>query len=118
MPATPPQPVPSATPEIGKLDDQVLDTWLAGQAEAARIQAVGAAEASATKAQSEALGGPDAALRRAITGLLTDAIKNAKHPLVPCIVMDAGGQASITDLLMSIAVTHRSVGKALEPPAV
>jgi uncharacterized membrane protein YqiK len=88
-------------------------TRLAGQAEAGRIQAIGAAEASATKAQAEALGGPDAALRRAIAGLLAEAIKNAKQPLVPGIVMGSGGQTSITDLLMSMAVANGAIGKAL-----
>jgi uncharacterized membrane protein YqiK len=94
-------------------------TRLAGQAEAARIQAIGAAEASATKAQSDALGGPDAALRRAIAGLLAEAIKNARQPLVPGIVMGSAGQTSIADLLMSMAVANGSVGKVLtgEAPA-
>jgi hypothetical protein len=92
---------------------------IGGQAEAARIQAIGAAEASATKAQSDALDGPDAALRRAIAGLLAEAIKNAKQPLVPGIVMGAAGQVSIADLLMSMAVANGSVGKLLtrESPA-
>lgn len=61
-----------------------------------------------------------AALRRAIAGLLAQAIKNAKQPLVPDIVMGAAGQASIADLLMSMAVASGSVGKLLtgDPPAV
>jgi hypothetical protein len=50
--------------------------------------------------------------RRAVAGLLAEAIKNAKQPLVPGIVMGAG-QASVADLLMSMAVANGTIGKAL-----
>jgi uncharacterized membrane protein YqiK len=87
-------------------------TRLEGAAAADRIRAIGDAEASAVKAQAEALGGPDAALRKAVAAMLSDAIQNAKQPLVPGVVMGEG-QAGLVDLLMSLAVANGQIGKAI-----
>ena len=88
-----------------------------GAAEARRIEAIGLAEAAASKAQADALGGPDAALRRIIAEMLSEAIQNAKQPLVPGIVMGEGGAPSIPSLLMSLAVADGSVGRVLRGAA-
>ena len=79
-------------------------------------RAIGAAKATATKAPIRGAWWAGCRAPRAIAGSLTDAIKNAKQPLMPGIVMGAGRQASMTDRLMSIAVANGPIGRALENP--
>jgi uncharacterized membrane protein YqiK len=90
-------------------------TRVSGQAEADRTRAIGEAEAFATKGQSDALGGPEVALRKMIAQIAADAMRHANQPLVPQIVM--GGERSgsaIADLLMAMSVANGSIGTALE----
>jgi uncharacterized membrane protein YqiK len=80
-------------------------TRLNGQAEADRTRAVGEAEAAATKAQSDALGGPEVALRKMVAQIAADAMQHANQPLVPQIVMGGEPRASgIVDLLMAMSL--------------
>ena len=80
-------------------------TRLNGQAEADRTRAVGEAEAAATKAQSDALGGPEVALRKMVAQIAADAMQHASQPLVPQIVMGGEPRASgIVDLLMAMSL--------------
>ena len=84
-------------------------TRLSGQAEADRTRAIGEAEAAATKAQSDALGGPEVALRKMVAQIAADAIQHASQPLVPQYVL--GGEArsgSIVDLLMAMSLEKAS----------
>ncbi len=89
-------------------------TRLVGQAEADRIRALGEAEAAATKAQSDALGGPEVALRKMIAQIIAEAMQHASQPLVPQIVL--GGERStsgVVDLLMAMSLANGTVGAAL-----
>jgi uncharacterized membrane protein YqiK len=90
-------------------------TRVTGQAEADRARAIGEAEAAATKAQSEALGGPEVALRKMIAQIASEAVQHASQPLVPQIVL-AGGEArggGLVDLLMANALADGSIRTAL-----
>jgi uncharacterized membrane protein YqiK len=90
-------------------------TRAVGQAEADRTRAIGEAEAAATKAQSDALGGPEVALRKMIAQIASEAMQHATQPLVPQIVLGSGeGRAGgLVDLLMATALADGSVGAAL-----
>jgi uncharacterized membrane protein YqiK len=89
-------------------------TRVSGQAEADRIRAVGEAEAAATKAQADALGGPDVALRKMIAQIAAEAMQHASQPLVPQIVLGGErGASGIVDLLMAMSLADGSVGAAL-----
>ncbi len=82
-------------------------TRLNGQADADRIRAVGEAEASAARAQSDALGGPDVALRKMVAQIASDAVQHASQPLVPQIVLgERTGEAGLVDVLMAMAVSR------------
>jgi uncharacterized membrane protein YqiK len=87
-------------------------TRVTGQAEADRTRAIGEAEAAATKAQSDALGGPDVALRKLIAQIAADAIRHANQPLVPQVVMGEQ-KAGLVDLLMATSLANGTLGKAL-----
>jgi uncharacterized membrane protein YqiK len=91
-------------------------TRLVGQAEADRIRAVGEAEAAATKAQSDALGGPEVALRKMIAQIIAEAMQHASQPLVPQIVLGGErGTSGVVDLLMAMSLANGTVGAALRP---
>jgi len=80
-------------------------TRVSGQAEADRTRAIGEAEAAATKAQSDALGGPEVALRKMVAQIAAEAMQHASQPLVPQIVMGGEPRASgIVDLLMAMSL--------------
>jgi uncharacterized membrane protein YqiK len=96
---------------------QAERTRVSGQAEADRIRAVGEAEAAATKAQSDALGGPEVALRKMIAQIAAEAMQHANQPLVPQIVMGGERSASgIVDLLMAMSLANGTVGTAIQSP--
>jgi uncharacterized membrane protein YqiK len=89
-------------------------TRVTGAAEADRARAVGEAEAAATKAQSDALGGPEVALRKMIAQIAADAMQHASQPLVPQIVMGGERSASgMVDLLMAMSLANGTVGAAI-----
>ena len=80
-------------------------TRVSGQAEADRTRAIGEAEAAATKAQSDALGGPEVALRKMIAQIAAEAMQHASQPLVPQFVVGGDARASgIVDLLMAMSL--------------
>ena len=82
-------------------------TRLNGQADADRIRAVGEAEASAARAQSDALGGPDVALRKMVAQIASEAMQHASQPLVPQIVLgERAGGAGLVDVLVAMAVSR------------
>jgi regulator of protease activity HflC (stomatin/prohibitin superfamily) len=89
---------------------------LTGQADADRITAVGVAQANAAEAQVRAYGGAEIAMRKAIAEVLSDAIKHAAQPMVPRVVMGPG-QASMPDLLLSLAAADGSIGRAINEDA-
>jgi uncharacterized membrane protein YqiK len=89
---------------------------LTGQAEADRILAVGTANANAARAQVEAYGGAELALRKVMVELLSDAVKHAAQPMVPGVVMGNGG-SGVSDLLMALAVARGDVGRGIVPTA-
>jgi uncharacterized membrane protein YqiK len=93
-------------------------TRVSGQAEADRTRAIGEAEAYATKAQSDALGGPEVALRKMIAQIAAEAMQHASQPLVPQIVMGGGEKnaSGIVDLLMAMSLANGTVGAALQAP--
>jgi uncharacterized membrane protein YqiK len=89
-------------------------TRLTGQAEADRTRAIGEAEAFATKAQSDALGGPEVALRKMIAQIAAEAMQHATQPLVPQIIMGNAGESrsgGIVDLLMAMSLSNGNVIK-------
>ena len=95
---------------------------MVGNADASRITAVGTAEASASKAQVEAFGGAEIALRKAVAQILGEAIAKAQVPLVPNVVMagGAGAQApTVPELLTGIALARGGFGSlaGAEPSA-
>lgn len=75
---------------------------LEGDAEAAKITAIGAAEASAVAAQVEAYGGSQAALQKAIAQIVADALQNSQQPLVPQMIVGEGGAANLPAALLSL----------------
>jgi len=91
-------------------------TRLTGQAEADRTRAIGQAEADATKAQSDALGGPEVALRKMIAQIAAEAIQHATQPLVPQIILGGGESRTggLVDLLMATALSNGSIPAALK----
>ena len=94
-------------------DAEAHRTTTAGQAEAGRITAIGAAEASAAAAQVHASGGADNALRKAVAQILSEAVQNAAQPLVPGVVMGQGGAATVPDLLMGLALAKGDLTRSL-----
>jgi uncharacterized membrane protein YqiK len=83
-------------------------TRLTGQADADRTRAIGEAEAFATKAQSDALDGPEVALRKMVAQIASEAMQHASQPLVPQIVMGGErGTSGIVDLLMAMSLAKR-----------
>jgi len=93
-------------------------TRVSGQAEADRTRAIGEAEAAATKAQSDALGGPEVALRKMIAQIAAEAMQHASQPLVPQIVMGGDGKAAgMVDLLMAMSLANGSLGAAIRRDA-
>jgi uncharacterized membrane protein YqiK len=90
-------------------------TRVSGQAEADRTRALGEAEAAATKAQSDALGGPEVALRKMIAQIAADAMQHASQPLVPQIVLGGEkGTSGIVDMLMAMSLANGTIGAALK----
>jgi uncharacterized membrane protein YqiK len=91
-------------------------TRLTGQAEADRTRAIGEAEAFATKAQSDAFGGPEAALRKMIAQIASEAIQHTTQPLVPQIILGGGENRTggLVDLLMATALSNGTVANALK----
>ncbi|WP_158743666.1 SPFH domain-containing protein [Acidisphaera sp. L21] len=85
---------------------------LTGQAEADKIEAVGTANANAARAQVDAYGGAEVALKKVMVEILADAVKHAAQPMVPGVAM-AGGGSSIPDLLMALTLARGDVGRAI-----
>jgi uncharacterized membrane protein YqiK len=79
-----------------------MRTRTEGLAEADRIAAVGEAGARATKAQVEAFGGPNFQLSKEIAVALEAAIRDAKVPLVPNVVLSGSGSGGPLDALMAL----------------
>jgi uncharacterized membrane protein YqiK len=79
-----------------------MRTRTEGLAEADRIAAVGEAGARATKAQVEAFGGPNFQLSKEIALALEAAIRDAKVPLVPNVVLSGSGSGGPLDALMAL----------------
>ena len=89
-------------------------TRVSGQAEADRTRAIGEAEAAATKAQSDALGGPEVALRKMIAQIAAEAMQHASQPLVPQIVMGEAKASGVVDLLMAMSLADGTIGRAIK----
>lgn len=86
-----------------------------GAAEASRIKDVGNANAESVKAQVDAFGGPEFQLRKEIAAMLEEAIKNARVPLVPQVMLGSKegiGASNAVDALLGLALSgadfHRS----------
>ncbi len=75
-------------------DAEAYKVTTEGNAAAARTEAIGKAEGAAIRAQVEAYEGEggERKLRQAIAEILGDAIKTAKQPLVPTMIMTGGGE--------------------------
>jgi uncharacterized membrane protein YqiK len=76
-----------------------------GVAEADRIAAVGEAQARSVKAQVSAFGGPEFQLKKELAQILEQAIREARTPLVPQVVIGQqqdGRGASAVDALLGL----------------
>lgn len=80
------------------------------RADASRITQIGQAEAAASEAQVNALGGTDAALRRIIVDRISTAIENSKQPIVPQII-SAGGNGGLNDGLLGLIINKELASK-------
>jgi len=91
-----------------------MRTRTEGLAEADRIAAMGEANARATKAQVDAFGGPSYQLTKEIAVTLEGAIRDAKVPLVPSVMVGSSGQAGPLDALLGLVL--KNGGLSLAPP--
>ena len=91
---------------------------LEGDGEAARIAAVGAANASAIDAQVRAYGGPEYRLTEQIATRLFEAVAQGHQPVVPQIMVagENGGGGLVTGLIASLLPTIRERITALPTP--
>ncbi len=84
-----------------------MQTTVQGEAEATRIRAVGLAEAEATEAKVKAFGGAENQLRKEIAGLFETAIREAKVPVVPQVVLGGDGEkGTIVDALLGLLLAN------------
>jgi uncharacterized membrane protein YqiK len=88
-----------------------------GQAEADRVAAVGKANAQSVEAQVKAFGGPDYQLKKELAQILELAIREAKTPLVPQVVIggqqDGRGGTAVDALLGLMLASKRSGTEAV-----
>jgi len=91
---------------------------LEGDGEAARIAAVGAANAGAIDAQVRAYGGPEYRLTEQIATRLFEAVAQGHQPVVPQIMVagENGGGGLVTGLIASLLPTIRERITALPTP--
>jgi uncharacterized membrane protein YqiK len=87
-----------------------MRTRTEGVAEADRIAAIGEAEARATKAQVEAFGGPNYQLAKEIVLALETAIRDAKVPLVPNVVLSGAGSGGPLDAILGLLLKSGNLG--------
>lgn len=94
---------------------------LEGNAEAEKEAAVGTAKATAIRKQVEAYGGSGYRLTQEIADKLSEAIREAKTPIVPATVVNMGGKNeqnnTILDSLLNL-LTLSKVGVDLTKPTV
>ena len=92
-----------------------MRTRTEGAAEADRIAAVGEAGARATKAQVEAFGGPNYQLAKEIAVALEAAIRDAKVPLVPNVVLSGNGSGGPLDALLGLVLKNGGLNSLVPP---
>lgn len=103
---------------IAKADAERIK--LEGNAEAEKEAAVGTAKATAIEKQVEAYGGASYRLTQEIADKLSDAICNAKNPIVPNTVVNMGGgeqSNTIVDTLLNL-LTLSKIGVDVDVSAV
>ena len=92
-----------------------MRTRTEGVAEADRIAAIGEAGARATKAQVEAFGGPNYQLAKEIALALEAAIRDAKVPLVPNVVLSGAGSGGPLDAILGLLLKSGNLAGLVQP---
>lgn len=89
-----------------------------GNAEADKVAAVGRANAESVEAQVKAFGGPEYQLKKELAQILEMAVRDAKTPLVPQVVIGGSGDGrggSAVDALLGLVLSGKLPAPARAP---